>query len=98
MIDYPQLQDDDKLFASLDRVLQAIATAQDVHEVLDHTYIPITLLLHQEQQEQEQVFKAKNAFMYSVFVSTLDTGTQPRAENMSESIRRTWMHRACMHH
>ena len=91
MIDYPQLQDDDKLFASWDRVLQAIATAQDVHEVLDHTYIPITL-------QEEQLFKAKNAFMYSVFVSTLNTGTQPRAESMSESIRRTWMHRACMRH
>ena len=95
MIDCPQLKDDDKLFASWDRVLQAIATAQDVHEVLDHTYIPIT---QQQQEEQEQLFKAKNAFMYSVFVSTLDTGTQPRAESMSESIRRTWMHRACMRH
>ena len=70
MIDYPQLKDDDKLFASWDRVLQAIATAQDVHEVLDHTYIPTTL---QQQEEQEQLFKAKNAFMYSVFVSTLNT-------------------------
>ena len=96
MIDYPQLQDDDKLFASWDRVLQAIATAQDVHEVLDHTYIPITQ--QQQQEEQEQLFKAKNAFMYSVFVSTLNTGTQPRAESTSESIRRTRMHRACMHH
>ena len=63
--DYPQLKDD-KLFASWDRTLQAVATAQDVHEVLNCTYIPVTL-------QEQQLFTAKNAFMYSVFVTTLNT-------------------------
>ena len=63
--DYPKLKED-KLFASWDSTIQAIATAQDVAEVLNPSYNPTS-------EQEKQLFKAKNAFMYSVFVSTLIT-------------------------
>ena len=88
--DYPQLKDD-KLFASWDRTLQAVATAQDVHQVLNCTYIPVTL-------QEQQLFTAKSAFMYSVFVTTLNTAKSRKHVRKYQSERTTWMLRACMHH
>ena len=50
---------------SWDRIVQAIATAQDVSEILiTHTC---------NEWPEEQLFRAKNSFMYSVFVTILDT-------------------------
>lgn len=63
--DYPKLKED-KFFMSWDRTVQALATAQDVAEVLDNTYMPANV-------QEQALFKAKNSFMYSVFVSILDT-------------------------
>ena len=53
--DYPKLKDD-KCFMSWDRTVQAIARSQDVYEVLDHTYVPMT-------QHEEQRIRGKSSFM-----------------------------------
>ena len=64
MADYPRLRDD-KLWLSFHRNFKAIAATHAVDEVLDPAYIP--------DPDDNDSFKAKNTFLYSVFVQCLLT-------------------------
>ena len=67
--DYPKLGDD-RFWLSYKRKLTATAAIHDVSEVLNPEYIP--------PPELEDIFQAKNKFVYSVFVNSLQTSKSRR--------------------
>ena len=57
---------DQKMWDTYQCATQAQARAQDISEVLDSTYTPITV-------EERELFTEKQKYMYAVFVKTLLT-------------------------
>jgi hypothetical protein len=57
---------DEKQWDTWQRSTLALARAQDVHEVLDASYVPVS-------SEDKQLFAMKQEFMYAVFERTLQT-------------------------
>ena len=74
--DYPKLSDD-KYWFNYARKLKATAAAHGIAEVLDPDYVP--------DLDNEELFNAKNTFIYSVFVSTLQTGKSRRCVRMHQA-------------
>ena len=58
---------DERYFDGFKRSLFTVAKSHECNEVLDHTYTPVS------QPEQQEIFEAKQNFMFSVFNANLQT-------------------------
>ena len=76
--DYPKLRDD-ALWLTFNRNFKAIAATHAVDEVLEHDYVP--------DPSEENEFKSKNTFLYSVFVQSLLTAKSKIPVRVYENTR-----------